>query len=447
MRGMNQKHKILIVEDDLDVQEVLELLVQSNYDCEITVAGDGLQALTMLGEGKNFDLITSDMNMPRMKGDKLYTEIRKFDQQTPFILVSSERLDRFEAFRSAIQLYHLDKPFADEDLKLVFDKALASKQKNTPPEYVPIRLSVLVKIQEIQVPLYIKISDQKYVKILNEDAQFNSEELKRFERKQTDTLYIKKENFYNFINKHQKLVFSKEAWPQLNEVEATKELSIDLDLISKASHIFGWSQEIINLANENIGRVIQLAEKTPKFQKVVEIFKTEKNIRLATHSIVLTYLMTDVAKRLSWGSEITLRKLAFAAVLHDMDLDEDLFVAKQTLLQEGNLKNFPETPELKRIIDHPTRAANLVLNWPLCPPDVDIIIRQHHEKPDGGGFPAGLKNAKISPLSALFIMAEDIIYHCIENFGEVPKDYLLSKKGLYSSDPFKEIFKAMVGAL
>ncbi|HPI40809.1 MAG TPA: response regulator [Pseudobdellovibrionaceae bacterium] len=444
---MKNKFKVLVVEDDLDVQEVIELLIQSNYDAEVTLAADGNEALNILKQNIKFDIITSDLNMPKVKGDQLYFELRKFDSVTPFILVSSEPLSNYESFKNPINLFHLDKPFTDEELKNIFTKALSNIVKTPTQEYIPIKLSVLIKIQEVHVPVYIKISENKYVKVLNEDAIFDSKELSRFEKKHTELLYIKKENFHQFLTQHQKLVFSKDAWSELNCIELSKELSIDLDLISKASKLFGWSPEVIELANKNIGKVIQLTDKNIKFVKVMEIFKTEKNIRLATHSIILTYLMTDIARKLAWGSELTFQKLAFAAILHDIDLDEDLFVAKQTLLQEGDLKGFPETTELKRILEHSNNAATLVLNWPLCPPDVDIIIRQHHEKPDGTGFPAGIRSQKISPLSALFILSEDIAYHCIENFGVQPKDYLLSKKDYYNAEPFRAIFKAAIELL
>jgi len=54
---------------------------------------------------------------------------------------------------------------------------------------------------------------------------------------------------------------------------------------------------------------------------------------------------------------------------------------------------------------HPTHAAALVREFKQLPADVDVIVEQHHELPDGTGFPAGLKHQKISPITAVFILA------------------------------------------
>ena len=41
--------------------------------------------------------------------------------------------------------------------------------------------------------------------------------------------------------------------------------------------------------------------------------------------------------------------------------------------------------------------------------DVSLIIRQHHEWPDGSGFPAHLKENQISALSAVFIICHSFL--------------------------------------
>ena len=49
------------------------------------------------------------------------------------------------------------------------------------------------------------------------------------------------------------------------------------------------------------------------------------------------------------------------------------------------------------------------------PPDVDSIIAQHHERPDGSGFPRGLTHLRIGPLATVFIVAHDIVTYLFDN--------------------------------
>lgn len=41
-------------------------------------------------------------------------------------------------------------------------------------------------------------------------------------------------------------------------------------------------------------------------------------------------------------------------------------------------------------------------------PDLDRILIEHHEKPDGTGYPKGLKGSQISPLGLLFNLSHQL---------------------------------------
>ncbi|MBL8028420.1 MAG: response regulator [Fibrobacteres bacterium] len=70
------KGRILLVDDEPDLLDVLgEFLEDIGYS--VATAGDGLAALEVLDKDSNFDLLLSDINMPRMKGFELLAEARK----------------------------------------------------------------------------------------------------------------------------------------------------------------------------------------------------------------------------------------------------------------------------------------------------------------------------------------------------------------------------------
>ena len=89
---------ILLVEDDDDTQKLITRILESvPYD--VTIAGDGIEALTCL-EQKDFDLILSDINMPNLDGFKLTEMINQKGIVAPIIFLtgSPDEQDEIRAF-------------------------------------------------------------------------------------------------------------------------------------------------------------------------------------------------------------------------------------------------------------------------------------------------------------------------------------------------------------
>ena len=79
-------NKILVVEDDLDIQELLQnFLQESGYD--ITVANDGLEAINLFSDN-DFDLILLDILLPKIDGFSVCEFIRK-KSQIPIIILTA----------------------------------------------------------------------------------------------------------------------------------------------------------------------------------------------------------------------------------------------------------------------------------------------------------------------------------------------------------------------
>jgi len=89
--------------------------------------------------------------------------------------------------------------------------------------------------------------------------------------------------------------------------------------------------------------------------------------------------------------------------------------------------------------NHPAQAAALVKLWPDIPPELDTIIIQHHERPDGSGFPAGLTHQKIIPLAAIFIVAEDLVNAIFKSPNQKldVAQFLETRAKIYESGPLR----------
>ena len=78
------------------------------------------------------------------------------------------------------------------------------------------------------------------------------------------------------------------------------------------------------------------------------------------------------------------------------------------------------------------------------PSDVDIIVLQHHERPNGTGFPKGLRSNQIAPLASVFIVAHDIVDQLTATAGQFDlKKFVKNTEALYQNATFKKIWKTL----
>ena len=96
-------------------------------------------------------------------------------------------------------------------------------------------------------------------------------------------------------------------------------------------------------------------------------------------------LATNVAA----GTPIDPMQLEAAVHFHDIGM---MFVPQVVWLKPGKL----DVADQGAIHHHPRLAADLLERMPGWS-EAARMVRQHHEMPDGGGYPGGLRNAEIAP--------------------------------------------------
>lgn len=85
-RGGTAMAKILIVEDDLDIQELLRNFLQE-VGYEISIAADGVEAISLFS-AERYDLILLDIMLPKIDGFTVCELIRK-QSQIPIIMLTA----------------------------------------------------------------------------------------------------------------------------------------------------------------------------------------------------------------------------------------------------------------------------------------------------------------------------------------------------------------------
>lgn len=108
--GESMEGKILIIEDDLEISNVIsEYLSKNNYELE--TAKNGLDGMRKIKDG-NFDLIVLDLMLPYKSGDEVLREMREFSN-IPVIVLSAK-----DMIHVKVALLHLG---ADDYITKPFD--------------------------------------------------------------------------------------------------------------------------------------------------------------------------------------------------------------------------------------------------------------------------------------------------------------------------------------
>lgn len=114
----SDRKRILVVDDSITVREMERKLLQSKgYDVEVAVNGvDGWSAIRT----KNYDLVISDIDMPRMNGIELTRQVKNHPRlhSTPIIIVSyrDREDDRLQGLEAGADYYLTKSNFEDDTL-------------------------------------------------------------------------------------------------------------------------------------------------------------------------------------------------------------------------------------------------------------------------------------------------------------------------------------------
>lgn len=120
--------KVLLAEDDVFLADSLQSAPEQ-YCANICLCLDGLSALENFKKN-DFDMVVTDINLPKLNGLTLAQEIRNLNPQIPIIIITAHDSDK--NVREAIKintLAFLKKPFSLEQLYSALLMASAKKIK------------------------------------------------------------------------------------------------------------------------------------------------------------------------------------------------------------------------------------------------------------------------------------------------------------------------------
>ena len=112
--ALTKNLSVLIVEDELALRESFQFLLQ-NLFAEVDTAEDGQEALNKMDE-RDYDIVLTDLSMPRMSGLRLVDTIRKKSQSQIVVAISAHDDEEFSEALAPYNVKLLTKPLEMDEL-------------------------------------------------------------------------------------------------------------------------------------------------------------------------------------------------------------------------------------------------------------------------------------------------------------------------------------------
>ena len=267
--------------------------------------------------------------------------------------------------------------------------------------FVEVSVPVLRRISgAIPFDVYIKRAEKKYTKLF---PQGESVDLKRLDEYETQKgikdFYVKKEDYRQYLFYVEKIANSMFQESQKastrEQIDIVKEM-INLTMIEIVVNLNVDTQSVL-IASRTVQACLNVILKSPKF--FVKIFKMlSRHPYSMKHSVLTSFFSVMLGRSESLESEKSLEILGLGAMLHDIGMGQLEFDAEEK--EELNPK------EWKEVKEHPEIGARLMDSVKGINPQVRTIIMQHHEQPNGMGYPNKLREKEIYYLSKIVSIAD-----------------------------------------
>jgi HD-GYP domain-containing protein (c-di-GMP phosphodiesterase class II) len=440
---------IIIYTHDLQIGHYFESLMSSLLDnsCEITSDVSYIKSLS-----KDVALVIVDIkNKEAHNILEHYTGLSK--AKPLFIIGDKDSLwQAKKRYKTNALLEYISYDSSIDNIENILAKMLrVSARANKTQSYCKVNLSFFYSAHEIFCDVYLKLKDQKHVKVFNRYDKLNHEDLNKYKNKNINYLYVKERDFQyitkQLVKQLRKVDQTGTELTQTGGHKITALLSIQLqETVAESLNSIGINEDAIEMALSAMTSTLNLVESSPQIYEMLQTSLKGQNY-ISEHSFLLSYLSCAVCKEIGMPAQHNMQSLTLAAFFHDITLSND-DMAKVQIEREREFKQLG-IEEQQEILDHGDHAIDLMKQIEGIPKESLIIVAQHHEQYDGSGFPRGIDFRKISPLSAIFNVCHELCLYIYEsgsdeqhigeliNFMEKRYD-----KGSYKSaiDCLKKIF-------
>lgn len=281
----------------------------------------------------------------------------------------------------------MSKPVEIEDAPEL-KAAMDGKGKEESP-FVPIEIQRLTSASRtLSCDIFIKISESKMTRIFSVETGLDFIRLRQYIEKGVKEVFVRREDqqkFNDYLQISPDTIFNSEV--------ATKEAKVAalLDLADQSVADFFSKLPIQEVSVEKtkgiIKRMITTLAKDPTLLGAV-IRMAQHHQFMMSHAVSVSVISMLLARGAQQANEKTLELCGVGGFLHDL--------GKSQISHDIVSKYADLTPEQWREMrHHPLLGVKMLERCANVPEEIKLIILQHHEQPNGGGYPNGTRGPKI----------------------------------------------------
>lgn len=309
-------------------------------------------------------------------------------------------------------------------------------------KFVPVSIQLLKKLNTMPAEVYLKMSENKMLKILTAGDLFSEKDFLNFKGKGIPHLYLRSLDFLNSCHQIEKDI---QTILEDKRLDKNDKFLLVHDNILSVAESYDLSDELIELSKKTIESFISTSLSEKDLYNTIAHLLDYPTTYLCKQAVLTSHLSCGLASLMDWKSELTFYKLTLAAFYANARLPQ----FEIDSVQKAQILNHPTVLKLNHaeVIyqQHPIESSQVIKKFKVIPPDVDRIILEHHEHPEGTGFPRGLFHPNISPFGAILIIASELADLLIENKekGSLP-DFTVFAKRLGELGYYKGHFRKIV---
>ncbi len=263
-------------------------------------------------------------------------------------------------------------------------------------DYKPIPVSSLLEDSCPSFDIYIKLND-KFVLFVTKNSIISIATLEKIEKNGIEVLYI---------NRYDEALYEKYTADQMDAYSKDNPIILEKKskmLYSSASNVMNrlFSE---NITKESIGDAKQAAEGlleqiTSDKKAFLSLMKVSSHDYYTyTHSINVCMYAISLGQQLGLNKE-EMRLLAEGALLHDIGKSE---IDSSIINKNGKL----DEAEFAAMKNHPAFGAEILERNGEKNEIIRDIVRHHHEKLDGKGYPDGKDASTLGKFAQIVAIAD-----------------------------------------
>lgn len=435
---------VLVLKASAEETEILAFFLESQFRAHVTVVTTAQEVMNAILDEAGVDLILCEDGEQLVKTAKFLASL---GDKIPAILLKqadSPASSGFpEVFLGAVPVSKSLDQLKALIQKGIDEEVIQSEAQKT--EYCRIKTPLLLRVAPLKGDVYIRLSSVKYVKLFNQGDSFDAQDVEKYlGKKKIEYLYLKNAEAGEFVSKLQmdleNLLKSPNATPEQAEQVAFQVH----DAVRELASTLGFTPEVQQIAKQGVDIAVKAIGSSPRLAKVFQILQKDEKNYLSAHSMALAHVSCTLSLALEWPSSTTFQKLTFAAFFHDITLSNQELARVSSLFELNEKSSKFTEDEIESYKNHPLAVAELIRRFNEVPTDVDTIVIQHHEVPDGTGFPRGITGSHIMPLSSVFIVAHDYIDFLYANPKATFQEFLTIHKERYVGGSFRKIAESLI---